>query len=249
MILIKKCAGEIPGKEEGFRNLLPFFAYGRLEVYEMKLIAVIMRMEILDGSEKWFINKTYIDAIHALGWSIFPVCTHDSIKQAKELCDALLIPGGYDIHSYYLNENIEDTCTYYDYPIDHLDFFCIDQFYHAKKPILGICRGMQMLNVYFKGTLLQHIDTDKHEQNHQHVIHVCDRSFLKQVYSSTCTVNSYHHQVLGKLGEHLHASAFSEENYVEAIEHENGNILGVQWHPERLPDDQILPYFLDVVCA
>lgn len=218
-------------------------------VVKMKMIAVIMRMETFDECEKWFINKTYIDTINTCGWSIFPICTHASLLQAIEICDALLIPGGYDIHSYYLHEHVDEACTFYDSPMDHFDFFCIEKFYQAKKPILGICRGMQMLNVFFKGTLLQHIDTTKHEVEHRHSIHICDRSFLKQVYTSPYIVNSYHHQVLGKLGNHLHASAFSEENYVEAIEHENGIIIGVQWHPERLCDDQIFPYFFDVVCA
>ena len=51
------------------------------------------------------------------------------------------------------------------------------------------------------------------------------------------------------MGEGFFTSAFSEENYVEAMEHENGRILAVQWHPELLEDDQIFPYFLDVVCA
>ena len=51
------------------------------------------------------------------------------------------------------------------------------------------------------------------------------------------------------MGEGFYTSAFSEENYVEAMEHENGRILAVQWHPELMEDDQILPYFLDVVCA
>ena len=72
---------------------------------------------------------------------------------------------------------------------------------------------------------------------------------LKQLYPHSFSVNSYHHQVVGRLGEGFCTSACSEENYVEAMEHENGRILAVQWHPELLEDDQIFPYFLDVVCA
>lgn len=215
----------------------------------MKMIAVMMRLELFETSAKWFLNKTYVDAIEKLGWSIFPVSTHASLQRAVQICDALLIPGGYDVHSYYLHECVEEACTYYKYPIDHFDFYGIDQFYHAQKPILGICRGMQMLNVYFKGTLLQDIDCDKHAPLYEHPVDASHRSFLKQLYPSTFTVNSYHHQVIGKLGENIQASAFSKENYVEAIEHKNGSMLGVQWHPELGDDDQILPYFFDVVCA
>lgn len=208
-----------------------------------------MRLETFDETEKWFINKAYMDSLLVFGCTILPLCTHASLEFALQTCDALLLPGGYDIHSYYIDAPTNENCTYYPHPMDHFDLVCIDSFYKKKKPILGICRGMQMLNVYFKGTILQHIDTINHEQNHQHNIESSSHSFLKQLYPSSFLVNSYHHQIIGKLGNKLHTSAFSKENYVEAIEHENKQIIGVQWHPERMKDDQIFPYFLDVICA
>lgn len=215
----------------------------------MKTIGIVMRLEDFDGTRKWFVNQPYIEAITHLGWAIMPLCSKESALDAVEHCDALLIPGGYDLHSYYLHEPVHESCTFYDSLQDHFDFYCIDLFVRHEKPILGICRGMQLLNVYLGGNLLQHIDAQAHAPSHIHNIQLTSRSFLHQLYPNTVSVNSYHHQVVGHLGKGLIASAHSDEAYVEAIEHVNHKIFGVQWHPELQKDDQLFPYFLDVVCA
>lgn len=214
----------------------------------MKLVGITMRLEQFDDTWKWFLNKPYIDAITSLQWLIFPICSHESLLYAVKHCDALILPGGYDMHGYYLQEPISDTCTCYDAPQDHFDLQCIKLFNQEHKPILGICRGMQVLNVYYGGTILQHIDVEKHAQNHKHVIQIPKRSHLCQLYANPLIVNSYHHQVVGKLGKGLHSTAFSEEMYVEAFLHENKRVIGVQWHPEKMENDQIFPYFFDIIC-
>lgn len=215
----------------------------------MKTIAVVMRLEKFDTTNKWFINKSYVDAIATYGWALFPICSIHELVHAASMCDALLVPGGYDVHAFYLNERIDEHCTYYDSFMDHFDLACIDAFYQNDKPILGICRGMQMLNVYFKGSILQHIPSEVHAPDHTHTITTTPHSFLNQLYPPSFEVNSYHHQVLGRLGNNLTASAMSKENYIEAIQHENNRILGVQWHPEQLEYDHVFAYFFDVVCA
>ena len=128
----------------------------------MKVLAVLMRIEKLDHAWKWFINKPYVDRVEALGWSLYPICSMAGIASALQVCDALLLPGGYDVQSYYLKEDRNEHVTTYAQPMDHLEFQVIDAFMCNEKPILGICRGMQTLNVYAGGTLLQHIDTQTH---------------------------------------------------------------------------------------
>lgn len=214
----------------------------------MKLVGIIMRLEKFDTTWKWFINQSYVTALSRLQCHLFPICQYEALAFAIQHCDALLIPGGYDIHGYYLQEPLFDTCTCYDTPQDHFDFQCIQQFEQANKPILGICRGMQMLNIYYGGTLLQHINTEKHAINHTHSLQIPERSHLRQLYSNPITVNSFHHQVVGKLGKGLRSTAFSDDMYVEAFLHENKRVMGVQWHPEKMEDDQILPYFFDIIC-
>lgn len=215
----------------------------------MKSIGVLMRIECFDNTWKYFINLPYIKRIEQYGLAVIPICNSTSLSSIALLCDALLLPGGYDLHSYYINEKRNPNIQTYEMGMDHFEFEVIDTFMKHHKPILGICRGMQMLNVYFKGTILQHIDPLVHAKDHTHDIHLTSRSILHQLYPSTITVNSYHHQIIGKLGIGMYTSALSNENYVEAVEHENGRILGVQWHPELLDNDQIFPYFFDIICA
>ena len=152
-------------------------------------------IHILDNAWKWFINKPYIHCVEALGWTIYPICSTSCLSAALTVCDALLLPGGYDISGYYLKEARNEHCTTYEQPMDHLEFQVIDAFMKHEKPILGICRGMQTLNVYAKGSLLQHIDTQTHAPQHRHMVHSSSRSMLKQLYPHSFSVNSYHHPV------------------------------------------------------
>lgn len=215
----------------------------------MKIIGIVMRLEKLDHAYKWFVNETYLNAFETLNAAVFPICSHESLSKAIRVCDGLIIPGGYDIHGYYLHEAQDTRAKTYARNMDHFDLACIEQFVQADKPILGICRGMQMLNVYFHGTLLQHIDTTLHEKRHRHMVTSSEDSFLRQLYPPAFPINSYHHQIVDQLGNSLKCSARSDDEIIEAFEHENHKIIAVQWHPEKLEDDQILPYFLDILCA
>jgi putative glutamine amidotransferase len=116
-----------------------------------------------------------------------------------------------------------------------------------KVPILGICRGMQLINVYFKGTLYQDLKYNKeiklkHLQGMArpsipvHKVIFTENSDLKELFSETLYVNSFHHQGVKKVGENLKIVAKSTDNLVEGIEYVEDDqfILGVQWHPEMM---------------
>ena len=106
-----------------------------------------------------------------------------------------------------------------------------------------------MLNVYFKGTLQQHFSISSHAHKHEHRIQVEAGCFLRSLYPKSFIVNSYHHQCVDTLGDSLICCAKAQDERIEAFVHENNQILGVQWHPEKMENDQIFPYFLDMVCA
>lgn len=115
-------------------------------------------------------------------------------------------------------------------------------------PVLGICGGMQLLNVACGGTLVQDIPREvpgarEHRQSHdrtrpQHPVEVLDGTLLAQcVGPGSVMVNSTHHQAVAKLGDKLRVSASAADGVVEAIEHtEHPFALGIQWHPELLVD-------------
>ena len=147
-----------------------------------------------------------------------------TLETPLELFDAFLLPGGYDIDpKYYQQENY--AAQNIDAELDELDFKIIDYAQKTKKPLLGICRGIQSINVFFEGSLKQDI---LHHQNEDHFIEWNHKAYL---------VNSFHHQSIDKLGNDLLILAKSQDGEIEIIKHKNLPILGVQFHPELISFD------------
>lgn len=213
----------------------------------MPLLAIAGRSEKFENTWKTFTNHSYLDGIQTYDWTPIIIPKSHNAKKIALLCDALLIPGGYDISSCYFNDNMDTHATLYQQPIDHLDFALMDAFVRIGKPILGICRGIQIINVYFQGTLCQHFNPETHvEKKHQHTIYPLPNTPFDHLLIAGQQVNSYHHQCIEQLGNGLNIGAISKDMRIEAIYHEHLPILGVQWHPEKMTMDTIFPYFFDV---
>ena len=153
--------------------------------------------------------------------------------------DGLLLPGGWDVNpSRYGKTPIPQETI--DDGLDEIQFAVLENFLEAGKPVLGICRGHQLLNVALGGTLVQDLPSaERHRSlpsgdDHIHPVRVEESSFLYRIYGPACTVNSSHHQGIERLGKGLRAAAFSEDGVIEAIGHESLPLWGVQWHPERM---------------
>ncbi len=110
-------------------------------------------------------------------------------------------------------------------------------------PVLAICRGFQLLNVVFGGTLRQHVELDEGAGHPQwdvdgreatHRVHVVDGTIAAKLYDGDIAVNSLHHQVIDEVGEGLIVSAKATDGVVEGLETIDGRIVAVQWHPELL---------------
>lgn len=151
--------------------------------------------------------------------------------------DGLLLCGGGDIDPLrYGQENCGSKNIVPQRDENEIDF--AKAFVKARKPILGICRGMQLLNVVLGGSLYQHIPTaDVHHApgDAVHTVTAVEKSYLSKAYGKHFPVNSAHHQAIEKLGEGLKVTLRSDmDNTIEAVEHESLPVFGVQWHPERI---------------
>lgn len=149
-------------------------------------------------------------------------------------CDGLLLPGGADIDPRrYGAENIASEGI--DEARDEEELRLAAAFIAAGKPIFGICRGHQLVNVALGGTLIQHIEGHAAIGNVDaiHSVHTAAGSFLHSIYGEHFNVNSSHHQALDRLGHGLVAVQWHGD-IIEGCAHTDLPIYTVQWHPERL---------------
>lgn len=179
------------------------------------------------------LNREYADALWKLG--VLPVIlTPTSDKNKIELLakrlDGAVFAGGGDV----LPSRYGDSFCHADNSIcaerDEFEFLLFSELYKSKKPILGICRGMQVINVALGGTLHQNVGG---HMKCEHRVSLGGRlSVLSQ--SPTVRVNSFHRQAVKDLGASLEILAVSDDGIVEVLGNFDGRyLLGVQFHPEK----------------
>ena len=154
-----------------------------------------------------------------------------------EGCDALLLPGGGDMEPWRYGQS-NTASRGLEPERDTAELMLLERFTAAGKPVLGICRGIQVINVFFGGTLCQdlpgHSAVDGHDSFH--TVRTA-RSPLLAVCGPLCRVHSAHHQAADAPGRGLRAVQRAEDGAVEAVCHDCLPVWGVQWHPERLPGE------------
>lgn len=201
------------------------------------------------GYERSYVNEDYIRAVIKNGAvpMIIPFNTYDEIiKKQIESVDALILSGGHDVNPLnYSNQPREKLGQTFD-KRDKFDFKLIEYALKNNIPILGICRGLQILNVYFGGSLHQDLSYDKkiyikHDQQYNpkstsHTVELIEETKIYDIFNKDIIyVNSFHHQTIDRLADGLVASALSLDGVIEAVEHKDYNfVVGVQWHPEML---------------
>lgn len=170
--------------------------------------------------------QNYIIALHALGAEV-------SFTEPEQ-CDGLLLPGGGDVDPARYGQELRGSRGI-DPDRDRRELDAVSLFVDLGRPVLGICRGVQLLNVWFGGTLHQdipdHSGTEGRDRLHGSVI---EDAALRAVYGERFVINSAHHQAVDRLGTGLRPVQWADDGTIEALRHETLPVFGVQWHPERL---------------
>jgi putative glutamine amidotransferase len=156
--------------------------------------------------------------------------------------DGLLLPGGWDVDPSFYGEKRDDKVQETDRELDETELSMFRQARERQIPVLGICRGQQVINVAMGGTLVQHLEGHEvRELGRSHLAHAIEvdpsSELGRAAGEDKVRVNSLHHQAIKRLGEGLHQSARGEDGTVEGVESDDGLIVAVQCHPEELTAD------------
>lgn len=171
------------------------------------------------------------------------------ISERLDTLDGVLLPGGIDVDPAFYDEPPDAHLEETDAALDQFEFRILDHARRNRLPVLGICRGHQLLNVYYGGSLIQDIPTQYEsdvEVAHRapargmgwlhHPVTVTPGTMLHEILGAgRMDVNTSHHQAVKRLAEGFVVSARSDDGIIEAIEHRGDVfVVGVQWHPERM---------------
>lgn len=196
------------------------------------------------------VKSTYINAVFAAGGipiNIPIIKDEEDYETYANLVDGIIFTGGLDISPLTYGENPVKEINLMSSRRDEYELGLFKKVYEMKKPILGICRGSQLMNVALGGSLYQDINTQVQEalghapksmeaDEFFHWINIERNSQLYEIFGKDkIQVNSFHHQAIKELGKDLKVIALSEDGIIEGIQGtKEGFVLGVQFHPEAL---------------
>lgn len=203
---------------------------------------------LLNKDNVYMTKANYLSAIvHAGGLPLqLPLVSEEDARQLVAGIDGLLLTGGPDVAPLVYGEQPMPRVTRTCRNNDLVEMAMIREAIGQKKPIFGICRGIQVINVCFGGSLYQDIPAQTssmicHCQDNSgrgemtHTVQVEEGSRLAGILGTVqVDVNSYHHQCVREVGAGLRASAYAPDGLIEALENDDGSIIAVQWHPESL---------------
>lgn len=203
------------------------------------------------GYERAYVNDDYIKSVIKAGGIpvIIPLIKNENdIKEQLEMVDGIIISGGHDVNPLLYGEEPSQKLGGILPKRDDFDITLIKLAMEAKKPILGICRGHQLLNVVNGGNLYQDLSFIegcyiKHNQaslsnTPTHTIKIKEGTKLREVLGEETMCNSFHHLAIKEVAKGFVASAVSKDGIIEAIEHKHEEfVIGVQWHPEMMSSE------------
>jgi putative glutamine amidotransferase len=225
----------------------------------MRVVAVTARRSMIGGRERLVLNSAYVAAVQRAG--LVPLVLPATLQPAEGVAaldrvSGLVLTGGEDVrperYGAVPHPKLEET----DPARDALEVALIAEARRRALPVLGICRGIQILNVALGGTLFQDLPSerpgpiDHADAERRHALELARDSWLSKVLGIADTsVNSRHHQAVRELAPALRASAWAPDGVVEAVEGTAGSswTMAVQWHPEDESEGTLFRGFAEVV--
>ena len=232
----------------------------------MKRIGITAFYQRSEARRMTSVDRQYIEAIidqGALPIVIPTTADYDLAKEYIANCDGLLVTGGCDVNPLTYHAEPNPHVVRYSTERDLFEDALIKAAIEKDIPIMGICRGIQMINVSLGGNLIQHIPDEVkdcichcEEGNEQwepcHTAKISPDSILYPIFGDVACVNSYHHQAVKDLGKDLVPIAYAPDGVLEAFQHKTKKIFAVQWHPEKMfhHDDKeraVFKAFVDLI--
>jgi putative glutamine amidotransferase len=203
---------------------------------------ILVAGRVIDGTQ-----REYADRISDAGGVpvLLPVQPTAPLASILSVLDGLLFTGGGDVDPHRYGAERSPESGGIDPDRDRTEVFLLEQAAYRGIPVLAVCRGAQILNVFRGGSLVQHlprVTAEPHlviERRTEavHSVKIDTRSKLRRIVGTDrLETNSLHHQAVDHVGHSLVAVAWAEDGTVEAIEDPEGGVLAVQWHPEQMPD-------------
>lgn len=200
-----------------------------------------------DDKDSYWMLPGYMKVLESCGALpvMLPLTTDPKeLDDCFQLCDGILMTGGHDVDPKLYGETAKATCGTACSSRDQMEAYLFKKALAEDKPVFGICRGVQLMNVLLGGTLYQDLPTEHPSQTEHHMtppydkpVHMVDvavgTKLADIIGAGRHAVNSYHHQAIKDLAPEAEAMAYSEDGLVEAIAvPDKSFIAGVQWHPE-----------------
>ncbi|WP_033295283.1 gamma-glutamyl-gamma-aminobutyrate hydrolase family protein [Amycolatopsis jejuensis] len=196
-------------------------------------------------TEATLLHRVYADCVVAAGGIpvLLPPVTTEYARLVERI-DGLVLTGGADVEPSRYGQDPHPT-TYTREERDAFEFGLFTAARAARKPVLGVCRGLQVMSVALGGTLSQHLPETLGDTAHQPApatfgsgtVTLVDGTRAAAILGEEAKVQCYHHQAIDRLGAGLVASGHAADGTVEAAEVPGEFVLGVQWHPEQDIDD------------
>ncbi len=209
------------------------------------------------GAPAFTLNQNYMNAIAAAGGLPVMMGSTKLAAEYAEMADGLLLTGGESVHPARFHDTFDhladkDAAVAHNLKAgcntarDEMEFAVFEEFLKRKKPIMGICRGHQVINAALGGHNMLNFPRKhpfEHSEGIQHEIKAEAGSILEQLYGPSFLVNSFHRDCADSPGPEVKVTARALDGTIEAIEHETLPVFSVQFHPERMRGDVPNPAF------